>query len=375
MTYTVAVVDEGLLDITRFKTPDAWSKFYAREALGVRTWDLYDNVMGAFGARIERMLAIGGDGEIAAKEDDAKSNRFKPVVKFFGPFTLDGGSDTHTFTMPQYIGSVKTMVVAGYEGAYGKAEKATPVRKPLMVLATLPRVLGPEESVKLPITLFTQDKSVRNVKITIRTSGPLGVTGESSRTVAMSPKGDMTVDFDLTVKRETGIAKVEVMASSGSFTATDAINIEVRNPNLPITQVSEGLLDAGKTWNADIVPFGVAGTNTAMLEVSNMPPINLGSRLRYLIQYPHGCIEQTTSSVFPQLYLAQVKVLTDGEKNLVQRNVTAGIERLEIVYTTRWRLLVLAWIYRRFRQLGIDLCRDTSWWRPMLKDIMCRRIC
>ncbi len=74
---------------------------------------------------------------------------------------------------------------------------------------------------------------MRNVKITIKTSGPLGVTGESSRTVAMSPKGDMTVDFDLAVKRETGIAKVEVMASSGSFTATDAITIEVRNPNLP----------------------------------------------------------------------------------------------------------------------------------------------
>ena len=329
MTYTVAVVDEGLLDITRFKTPDAWSKFYAREALGVRTWDLYDNVMGAFGARLERMLAIGGDAEMAAKEDDSKSNRFKPVVKFFGPFTLNGGTATHTFVMPQYIGSVKTMIVAGNEGAYGKAEKATPVRKPLMVLATLPRVLGPEETVKLPITLFTQEKSVRDIKITVKTTGPLGVTGESTRTVAMSPKGDMTVDFDLAVKREAGLAKVEVTASSGNFSATDVINIEVRNPNLPVTRVNDGLLEAGRTWSTDVVPFGIVGTNTAVLEVSNIPPINLGSRLRYLIQYPHGCIEQTTSSVLPQLYLSQVKVLTDVEKNLVQRNVTAGIERLK----------------------------------------------
>lgn len=329
MTYTIAVVDEGLLDITRFKTPDAWAKFYAREALGVHTWDLFDNVMGAFGARIERMLAIGGDGELAAKEDDAKANRFKPVVKFFGPFTVDGGSDTHSFIMPQYIGSVKTMVVAGYEGAYGKAEKVTPVRKPLMVLATLPRVLGPEETVKLPITLFTQEKSVRNVKINIKTSGPLATVGESTRTVSMSPTGDMTVDFDLAVKREAGIARVEVTASSGSFSATDAITIEVRNPNLPVTKVTEGLLDAGKTWAGEVVPFGITGTNTAILEVSNMPPINLGSRLRYLIQYPHGCIEQTTSSVFPQLYLSQVKVLTDVEKTTIQRNITAGVERLK----------------------------------------------
>ncbi|MEQ9415237.1 MAG: MG2 domain-containing protein, partial [Cyclobacteriaceae bacterium] len=116
MTYTLAVVDEGLLDLTKFTTPDAWQRFYAREALGVKTWDLYDQVMGAFGGRIERLLAIGGDGEMSSKEDDSKANRFKPVVKFFGPITLDGSSNEHRFIMPQYIGSVKTMLVAGYEG-------------------------------------------------------------------------------------------------------------------------------------------------------------------------------------------------------------------------------------------------------------------
>jgi uncharacterized protein YfaS (alpha-2-macroglobulin family) len=329
MTYTIAVVDEGLLDITRFKTPDAWSRFYAREALGVRTWDVFDDVMGAFGARLERLLAIGGDAELAAKEDDARANRFKPVVKYFGPYTLNSGTNSHTFVMPQYIGSVKTMVVAGYEGAYGKAEKATPVRKPLMVLATLPRVLGPEETVKLPITLFTQEKGIKNVKIEVKVSGPLRLAGDASQSVAMPASGDLTVDFDLAVKAEAGIAKVEVTASSGKFQSTDVIEIEVRNPNTPVTKVTESLLEAGKSWAAEAVPFGITGTNTAIVEVSNLPPINLGSRLKYLIQYPHGCIEQTTSSVLPQLYLAQVKELTELEKKNIQRNVTAGIERLK----------------------------------------------
>ena len=329
MTYTIAVVDEGLLDITRFKTPDAWSRFYAREALGVHTWDVFDDVMGAFGARIERLLAVGGDAEGAAKEDDARANRFKPVVKFFGPFTLDGSSDEHKFIMPQYIGSVRTMVVAGYEGAYGKTEKATPVRKPLMVLATLPRVLGPEETLKLPVTLFTQEKGIHNVRIDVKATGPITVAGGASKSIAMPASGDLTVDFDIAVKSEAGIAKIEVTASSGKFSATDIIEIEVRNPNLPVTKITESLLDAGKSWTAEAAPYGIAGTNTAVLEVSNMPPINLGSRLRYLIQYPHGCIEQTTSSVLPQLYLSQVKVLTEFEQKNVQRNITAGIERLK----------------------------------------------
>lgn len=329
MTYTVAVVDEGLLDITRFKTPDPWNRFYAREALGVLTWDVYDDVMGAFGARIERLLSIGGDAEGAGKDDDARANRFKPVVKFFGPFTVDGGDTrTHTFVMPQYIGSVRTMVVAGYDGAYGKAEKATPVRKPLMVLATLPRVLGPEETLKLPVTLFTQEKSIRNVKVDVNVSGPVSLTGNSSQTITMSPSGDMTVYFDLSVKSATGVAKVEVSASSGSFKGTDAIEIEVRNPNPPVTRVTEAVVEAGKSWNADVTPYGVAGTNTAMIEVSTMPPVNLGWRMRYLLQYPHGCVEQTTSSVFPQLYLGSIKQLTDNEQAAIQRNVTAGIERL-----------------------------------------------
>lgn len=329
MTYTLAMVDEGLLDLTHFKTPDLWNKFYAREALGVRTWDLYDQVMGAFGAKVERLLAIGGDMELEAKEDDARANRFKPVVKFFGPFTLDGGTASHKFTMPQYIGSVKTMLVVGNEGAYGKAEKVTPVRKPLMVLATLPRVLGPEETVKLPITLFTQEKSIKNIKVEVKASGPVVVTGSPSRTVEIGSKGDLTIDFDLSVKSETGIAKIEVIASSGSFKASDVIEIEIRNPNQPVSKVQDILLDAGKSWSSDVVPFGISGTNTATLEVSNIPPINLTSRLRYLMQYPYGCIEQTTSSVFPQLFLDQVKVLTENEKAAIQRNVTAGIERLK----------------------------------------------
>lgn len=333
MTFTLAMVDEGLLDITRFKTPDPWKKFYAREALGVRTWDVYDDVMGAFGSQIERLLAIGGDAEVGVLDDDPRANRFKPVVKFFGPVTVDGGGKTFTFVMPQYIGSVKTMVVAGYDGAYGNAEAITPVRKPVMVLATLPRVLGPGEDVKLPVTLFTQDKSIKNIKVDVKATGPVELQGNSSRTVEMSSSGDMTVDFDLSVKSSTGISKITVTATSGSHSATDEIEIDVRNANLPVTQTTEILLEAGKSWNTEVKPIGIAGTNSATLEVSSIPPINLAHRLRYLMEYPHGCIEQTTSAAFPQLYLSAVKELNESEVARTKFNVTRAIERLKMFVT------------------------------------------
>ncbi len=334
MTFTLAMVDEGLLDITKFKTPDPWKKFYAREALGVRTWDLYDDVMGAFGSRIERLLAVGGDAELEANEEDSRANRFKPVVKYFGPVTLDAGeTKDFKFTMPQYIGSVKTMVVAGYEGAYGQAEKVTPVRKPLMVLATLPRVLGPEENVKLPITLFTQDKSIKNVNIEVKVTGPVALVGDASRNVSMSASGDLTVDFELAVKAAIGVGKITVKASSGSFTASDEIEIDIRNPNPPVSQVADTFLEAGKSWTGDVIPVGLAGTNSAVLEVSSIPPINLGYRLRYLMEYPHGCVEQTTSAAFPQLYLSVVKELNESELARTKFNITKAIERLKMFIT------------------------------------------
>ena len=87
MTYTLAIVDEGLLGLTNFKTPNPHSSFYAREALGVLTWDMFDFVAGAYGARLEKAFAVGGD-ENLNDESKKKVNRFKPVVEFAGPFTL-----------------------------------------------------------------------------------------------------------------------------------------------------------------------------------------------------------------------------------------------------------------------------------------------
>ncbi|NJM25812.1 MAG: hypothetical protein HC859_10310 [Bacteroidia bacterium] len=189
-------------------------------------------------------------------------------------------------------------------------------------------MLGPEETVRLPVTLFASEKNIKQAKVDVKVSGPVSLA-QSSKTVTFAGIGDLTTDFELSVKPQTGVAKVEVTATSGNYKATDIIEIEIRNPNTPVTKVIDQLLEPGKTWDADLAPFGILGTNTAVLEVSNIPPINLGSRIRYLFNYPYGCVEQTTSSVFPQLYLDFVKVLTDNEKAAVQRNVTAGIERLK----------------------------------------------
>jgi len=328
MTYTLAVVDDGLLDLTRFKTPNPWNTFYAREALGVKTWDMYDMVMGAFGARLEKAFAIGGD-EDAGDKKQAKANRFKPVVMFYGPYTLYAGdSKLHKITMPNYVGSVRTMVVAGDKGAYGSAEKTTQVRKPLMILATLPRVLGPAESVKLPVTVFAMDPKIKNVKVRIEPNEFLIAKDGFEKRIAFEKTGEQVIDFDLKVASKLGIAKVKVFAESGSVKTTYEIELDVRNPNPRVVNVNDTLLKAGESWTDLLNLPGMNGTNKGVLELSSIPPIDFGRRLEYLIGYPHGCIEQTTSSVFPQLFLDKVVTLDADQKVRITKNIQAGLNRL-----------------------------------------------
>jgi len=329
MTYTIAIVDEGLLDITNYKTPDPHETFYAREALGVKTWDLFDYVIGAYGGGLERILSIGGDGTGGVKKN-VSVNRFKPVVKFLGPFHLASGEkQTTRFTLPQYIGSVKAMVIAGHNGSYGFADKAVPVKKPLMILATLPRVLGPSEKVQLPVTVFALENNIKNVNVTVQSNAFSNLAGNNSKSVTFTKTGDQLVTFDLDVKDFVGVGKVKIIAKSGSETAAYDVELNVRNPNPPITKIIEKELKPGESWTTAYAPIGMAGTNKSTLEVASIPPLNLSKRLDYLIEYPYGCVEQTTSSAFPQLFLSQILDLSPRQQAETERNIKATIQRLQ----------------------------------------------
>jgi alpha-2-macroglobulin len=328
MAFTLAIVDDGLLDITRFKTPNPHPAFYAKEALGVKTWDVYDNVIGAFGADLERILSIGGDGS-EMSNDGAKANRFKPMVRFFGPYHLDkGDKKTISFKMPMYVGSVRTMVIAGKNGAYGMAEKTTPVKAPLMILGTLPRVLSVTEEVKLPVSIFGGEKNIGNTEVKIEVNGLLQPLGGNTQNVSVNKNEEKLVLFDLKVKNLTGIAKIKITAKGGGHSATYDMELDVRNPNPFETNGKDYWVDAGKSLNQTYSPFGVAGTNTGALELSTIPPINLEERLNYLITYPHGCVEQTTSQTFAQLNLSEVMELSPERKVNIEANIKGGINEL-----------------------------------------------
>lgn len=337
MSYTIAVVDEGLLSLTRFRTPNPWNSFYAKEALGVKTWDVYDQVLGAFGGELERILSVGGDGEVNPDAVDQRANRFKPVVVHLGPFELEKGKTAkHNIQLPNYVGAVRTMVVAANNGAYGNIDKTTPVRKPLMVLATLPRVIGPTEEVKLPVNVFAMEDKVKNVTVTLKDlSNMATITGNGAQTIKFSQPGEQLVTFDLKMKERIGVARFQVIAEGAGEKATQEIEIQVRNPNPIVTSSYKEVLTPGQDWEQAFESLGMPGTNEAILEVSNIPPINLGEKLNYLIQYPYGCIEQTTSSGFPQLYVSRILELDNNQQKEIPANIRATLKRLNQFQTSQ----------------------------------------
>ncbi|MFT6809678.1 MAG: hypothetical protein ACJA01_002916 [Saprospiraceae bacterium] len=325
MSYTIAIVDEGLLDLTSYNTPDPHATFYAKQSLGVKTWDMYDFVNYGLGGAPDHILSVGG-GDGGEASGTKKAIRFKPVVLTAGPFTLQSnGSATHEFTMPNYIGSVRAMIVARDIKSYGNADATIPVKTPLMVLPTFPRVLSPGDEVKIPITVFAMEDNIRNVNTTIIASDQIDFM-QSTGSLQFDGIGEKTAYFSGVVKDRLGIAKVEVTASAGSNKASQQIELDIRNPNPVITKTQELVIQPGESWTGQYEVHGMVGTRKGVLELSTLPSINLGNRMDYLIRYPYGCIEQTTSGAFPQLFLSDISNYVD--KKDIDRNVKAAIRRI-----------------------------------------------
>ena len=328
MHYTIAMVDEGLLDLTGFNTPDPWAGIYQREALGVKTWDLFDDVLGAFGGKIEKLFAIGGDMNPIDPAKN-KASRFKPVVRFAGPFTLEKGQRReHTLDIPAYSGSVRTMIVAGNEGSYGTDEKTSVVKSPLMLLPVAPRSLGFDEEITIPVSVFAQQASMKNVRVTIQCSEHFSILSAKETTVGFSGIGEKSVEFRIKTSDLPGYGTIGFTATSGNESTRYEINMPVKSKELPVSRNVSKVLNAGQETSSSLVPFGIKGSNKAEVTVSGLPSVNLSARLNYLIQYPHGCTEQTLSAVFPQLYLSGIQELSQEQKRQTGNNIQAGISKL-----------------------------------------------
>ena len=286
MTYTLAIVDEGLLDISSYKTPAIWKAMNRREYLGVNTYDMFDNVIGAVTGKFRSVLSIGGDE--ALRISAGKEKRYNPVVKFLGPFTLSGGSKSHKITLPMYVGSLRVMVVAAHSGSYGSSDKTVAVCAPLMVLPSLPAQLSCGDCLKLPVNVFVTEEGISDVTVSATVSGAASLSGAGSKTMKFSGKADKIAQFELKCGNSEGKAQIVVTATSGKQTATETIYVDVVNRNPVISSSNTIVLNSGKEHSLTL-GSGISAS------VSSSPAIDYSAAFNYVDSYPHLCSEQLSS--------------------------------------------------------------------------------
>lgn len=336
-TFTLAIVDEGLLSLTDFRTPNPWNHFFKKERHQIDTWDLYSCIIGAVKGDIFSRFSIGGDYDsLGMKKDTArKAKRFEPVCIFKGPFKTDSSGNARiSFKMPQYIGAVRLMAVSASTDGFGSASITKPVKKELMLFPTLPRVISPLEKFTLPVTVFAMENEIGGVTITLKTTGPLTISGTNQNTLSFTKSGDGDVHFNLETPAEAGIATISITAKSEKYTASFQCEIDVRPSSPRIYQTVTREVTPGNSTEIPVPDEGIKGTGNAKLVLSAMPDISFSSRLYYLIRYPYGCLEQTTSAVFPQLFLSlflKEGIYTDAK---IDDNINQGIDRCKKFLTS-----------------------------------------
>ena len=304
---TVMAVDEAICMLTGFETPDPGQVFAAQRALGVTPYDLYAELMPVTEDQMEGVPAPGGDGEdgLRRRLNPIKANRFKPVALWQAALKLDtNGQAAVKMELPEFNGELRLMAVAYNAAQTGSTSTPMKVKRDLIVQPSLPRFLAIGDRCEAAVTLFNESGAAQSVKVRATCGGPLQAE-MAEQTIAVPAGGSESVALPLVAGPGPGKAICTIEAEGGSESFRDTIELAVRPAAGTRVAVTNGVLAAGESATiappADWLPVSVSLSGA----LSALPSLQLGRALDYVVHYPYGCLEQTTSGAFPLLYAGE----------------------------------------------------------------------
>ena len=331
---TLAAVDNGVLQVSDFQTPDPYNHFYANKALEVNGYNLYPLL---FPELRSILSSTGGDGEASMNKrvNPMPAKRIKMVSYWSGIVKANGsGEAVFEFDIPQFSGQLRLMAVAYKANTFGSSESTITVADPIVLSTSLPRFLSPKDTVIVPVTITNTTNRASTATATLRVTAPLQVVGEREQSVSLTPNSESRAEFRLVASPTVNVGRITIEVNGMGEKFVEETEISVR-PSAPL-QVLTG---SGSFVNASSQKIAIPtsdflpGSSNYQLVVSRSPALELGKQLRYLLQYPYGCTEQIISAAFPQLYYAdlaeqmQLRVDVGSVANL---NVMEAIQKIKL---------------------------------------------
>ena len=330
---TLAAVDEGILQVTGFTTPDPYNFFYAKRALGVASYDLYPLLFPEIKGNLS---STGGDGFDLSKRTNPMQNKRVKLVSYWSGITDANGNGeaNFEFDIPQFSGELRLMAVGYKNQSFGSSEARMTVADPIVVSTALPRFLSPKDTVLVPVTVTNTTAKSANASATIKVSGPLKVVGDNSQTTSLKPNSEARVLFRIVADSKIDVGKVVVEINSMGEKFMEETDITVRPPSSLQKITDAGAIAAGsnKAINFSLSNF-ISGSTSYQLIVSKNPALEVADQMYSLVNYPYGCTEQTISAAFPQLYfsdLADQMKMNGSIKTNANQNVQEAIRKIKM---------------------------------------------
>ncbi len=320
---TLAVVDEGILQRKDYRTPDPYGYFYQKRALEVSAFDIYPFLLPELGTS-----SSGGDAaDLARRTSPVPSRRVKLVAKWSGLLTADAnGLVRYRVRVPQFSGALHVMAVAYKDDAFGNAEQMMKVADPVVISTALPRFMSPGDTIDVPVTLTNTTKKTLSPTVAlvlpfekkdgkligfiVSSAGyPAGCLPGQEK-IVLKPNSEVKTTFRI-FGRGVGNATLVTMVGykdekQGQTTAEERIELPIR-PAAPLEKrTGSGEFTAGAPARLDLRTDFLPTGQRSRLMLSRSPLTQFSKDLSYLLEYPYGCLEQTVSAAFPQLYFGDL---------------------------------------------------------------------
>ena len=334
---TLAAVDNGVLQVSDFKSPDPYGYFYARRALAVTDYDVYPLLLPELRAHLS---STGGDSEtdMTKRTNPMPAKRIKILSYWSGIKKTDGnGEAVFQISIPQFSGEVRLMAVSYKNDHFGSSESTMTVADPLVLSTALPRFLSPSDSIQVPVIITNTTTAPATGSAGISTSGGILVSGSRDQSFNITAKSEKRLYFSVTASAVIGTGKISVEVNGPGGKFSDETEISVRPAASLQKNTGSGTIAAGSTQsisyeNSDFIPSSIS----RQLFLTRFPGAGLSKYLEDLLEYPYGCTEQAVSIAFPQLYFSE---LADALHVSQGKKVTANFHVQEAIRTIKMRQL------------------------------------